>query len=59
MPLQVWEEKQQRECSVCLNYIILPNDVTDKWQWNFRTSKSYTVNNAYNFLQQTSTQHIN
>lgn len=58
-PLRAWEEEQLRECSACLNSIILQDDITDMWRWNLHTSKSYTVNNAYNLLQQSSTNHIN
>jgi len=58
-PLWAWEEEQLRECSACLNFIILQDDVTGRWQWNVHITKSYTAINAYNFLQQTSSQHIN
>jgi len=58
-PLRAWEEEKSGEYSACLNSIILQDDVTDMWRWNLHTSKSYNVSNVYNFLQQTTTQHIN
>lgn len=58
-PLRAWEEDQLRECSTYLNSIILQDDVTNRWRWNVHTTESYIVNNAYNFLQQTSSQYIN
>lgn len=40
-----------------LNSIILQKNVHDRWRWNLCSSKNYTFNSAYNFFQQSSTEH--